>query len=92
MLIQYTVCDTGTEFPGDAYSLGYQTVINPDKWDVEIIAREAANDYWSNHDGWESEWPLNFEIFINGKSYGVCAVEMESQPNFSANLKAVQHD
>jgi len=91
--VQYTVCDTGVEFPDDAYSLGILSVpMNPDQWDVEILARQAAEGYWSDHDGWESEWPLDFEIYIDGKSYGVCAIEMESRPTFSANLNAVQHE
>lgn len=91
--VQYTVVDTGVEFPEDAYSLGILSVPNnPDQWDIEIIAREAADDYWSNHDGWESTWPLEFEIFIDGKSAGKCLVSMEMEPVFSANMKAVQHD
>ena len=89
--VQYTVCDTGVEFPEDAYSLGSLVASSaPDEWEVERLARVAADDYWSEHDGWESEWPLDIEIFIDGKSCGVCAVEMESQPTFSANLKAVK--
>jgi len=58
-----------------------------DDWEYEQIAQDAAEDYWDNHDGWESHWPLNIELFIDAKSVGVFEVEMETVPTFSANKK-----
>lgn len=55
-----------------------------DEEDVEYIAECAAEDYHSNHDGWESEWPIEFEIFLDDKSIGKFLVEREYSPSFSA--------
>jgi len=86
--VQYLVCDVGLQFPEDAFSLGPTPLpVTIDSWEVEFLARAAAEEYWSDHDGWEASWPLDFEIFIDGKSYGICAVDMEAQPVFSANIK-----
>lgn len=56
-----------------------------DDWEYEQLAQEAAEDYWENHDGWESRWPLNIELFVDGGSVGVFEVVMEMEPTFSAN-------
>lgn len=47
---------------------------------------DAAEDYWNNHDGWESGWPLDFAIYESedGQELGVFKVEMETVPEFSA--------
>ncbi|EOI6865233.1 hypothetical protein ACMVR0_001279 [Yersinia enterocolitica] len=50
----------------------------------EFLAGIAAEDYWERFDGWESNWPISFEIFIDGVSAGRFCVEMEPQPVFSA--------
>jgi hypothetical protein len=44
------------------------------------LAQDAALDYFDNHDGWESSWPLDIELFVDGESVGVFAVEMEYVP------------
>lgn len=52
-----------------------------DAWTAE----EAANDYHSNHDGWESSWPLTFRLFKteDGPPLGDFEVAMEYEPVFS---------
>lgn len=62
-------------------------------WDSdmpEYIAEDAADDYHSNHDGWEGSWPLNLYVFTPfGEPLGAFKIERESQPVFSASeLKA----
>jgi hypothetical protein len=50
------------------------------------LAQDAALDYFDNHDGWESSWPLDIELFVDGESVGVFAVEME-YTRFSARKR-----
>jgi hypothetical protein len=57
------------------------------RWDEESIdymASDAAEDYFTNHDGFEASWPLNFEIFIDNVSQGIHEVEFENTPTFTA--------
>ncbi|HED2741838.1 TPA: hypothetical protein R4Z60_006304 [Klebsiella michiganensis] len=49
------------------------------------MVQDAAEDYWENHDGWEDHWPLNIELFVDGKSVGLFEVVMEMEPTFSAS-------
>lgn len=49
------------------------------------MAGAAAQDYWSNHDGFEARWPLTFEILLpDGGLIGSTAVEMDTEPVFTA--------
>jgi hypothetical protein len=32
-------------------------------WEASEVAAEVAEDYHSNHDGWESSWPLTFALY-----------------------------
>ncbi|HGY3930753.1 TPA: hypothetical protein ACNVXV_002074 [Citrobacter koseri] len=84
-VIQYSV---------NGASLKHANYLNPrpiddfeDAWDYEQLAQEAAEDYWENHDGWESRWPLNIELFADGSSVGMFEVVMETEPTFSASKK-----
>lgn len=76
MKITYTVGDNGD----DKYEL--ETSWNENH--IDYMADEAAEDFHSNHDGWESFWPLNFEIFIEDVSQGIYKVERENSPTFSS--------
>lgn len=90
--IQYVVIEEG-EFPDDAYSLDPQNIDeSTDEWYLESLAQDAALDYFENHDGWESSWPMDIELFADGKSVGIFAVEMEQVPIFIArkNPEAAQ--
>lgn len=50
------------------------------------IAEDAAEDFYNNCDGWESEWPLTFIIWDNdGKEMGRYRVVIESAPLFTAS-------
>lgn len=67
----------------------FESTWNPENSDY--IAEEVAEDYFSNHDGWESSWPTDFEIFdLDGNSLGVYSVELEHTPTFSASKKEVK--
>ncbi|EMK7762503.1 TPA: hypothetical protein ACJIYU_004434 [Yersinia enterocolitica] len=79
--IQYICRTEGWVFPGNAEDIdpAYSSDGGP-----EFLAAIAAEDYWERFDGWESNWPLSFEIFIDGVSAGNFSVDMEQQPTFSA--------
>ncbi|ELT3494778.1 hypothetical protein R8002_003579 [Citrobacter freundii] len=83
--IQYAVNGAGIKF---ANYLDPQVVDeHADDFEYELIVQDAAEDYWENHDGWESHWPLNIELFVDGVSVGVFEVVMEMEPTFSASKK-----
>ena len=50
------------------------------------VAVDAAEDYHSNHDGWESHWPLMFTIYESEEGPPVARfeVERETVPAFHA--------
>lgn len=72
----------------------------PGEWeaedDIEEMAEAAAQDYWSNHDGFEERWPLTFEILLpDGGLIGSAEVEMDTEPVFTAkphNLNSTTPD
>ena len=86
-VIQYVVSDEGT-FPEDAYFLDPRHIdeFTPE-WEFESLSQDAGLDYFDNHDGWESSWPMDIELFIDGLSVGTFTVEMEQVPRFSARKK-----
>jgi hypothetical protein len=80
----YTVND-----PGDAderYRVKYNFSLSGLAGDLLFAAEEAAEDYYSAHDGWESSWPLTFVFYDSedGPEIGRCEVECESVPSFHA--------
>lgn len=85
--IQYSTeeCGLGIE---NAYDLeGCQLSERHEACELAYLVEKAADDYFDYHDGWESSWPMDIEIFSDGKSLGVFTVEMETVPQFSATKK-----
>lgn len=69
--------------PEDSYSL-------PNcKWDskdLDYVAEDAAENYHSYHDGWESSWPLTFVILDDDlNELGRFSVDREAVPQFHAS-------
>lgn len=88
MKIHYAVYENGYrhELPGQAdYDAEYHT-----GGGLEFVAEEAAADYHSNHDGWESQWPQTIRLYDGktGPEIGRFTVEREYEPSFSANKVA----
>jgi hypothetical protein len=51
--------------------------------DAGDVAISAAEDFHSNHDGWECEWPITFEILdADDISLGCFKVDREAVPHF----------
>lgn len=52
---------------------------------LESVAEECAEDYESNHDGWEDSWPIELSLFDeNDELMGRFRVDREYNPVFSA--------
>lgn len=52
--------------------------------DWSCVVTDLADDYHSNHDGWESSWPLQFRIYEDGVEVARFEVEREYDPRFTA--------
>ncbi len=80
MRLEYIISDTFESYPENARKMR-----NVGKYDhefIELFAEQCAENYWDNHDGYQSNWPLVFEIFLDGESKGKFDVDMESIPQF----------
>lgn len=53
---------------------------------LDDVAVDAAEDYHSNHDGWESSWPLDITLYEtkDGPAIATFEVERETVPEFHA--------
>ncbi len=60
------------------------------EWQREWLAEEIADDYWSNHDGWEG-WQAGEEVtvklWIDKDNFKLYTIYMEVVPSFSAYEK-----
>jgi hypothetical protein len=52
--------------------------------DLTFTARYCAEDYHSNHDGWEASWPLTFVILDEDlNELGCFLIDREAIPQFN---------
>lgn len=53
-------------------------------YEQKLIAQLCADDYWANHDGRETMWPIPFTLFENEHDdpLGRFNVWMEMEPSF----------
>lgn len=58
--------------------------------DWELMAESCADDYHSNHDGWEASWPLEFRLYEDGAEVAHVTVDCEHRPSFQAHQQAWQ--
>ena len=78
--MKYYIEDYGGS-PNDCYDL--KTTWTAE--DTQYIAEDAAKDFFHNHDGWESTWPLEFVILNNAlQEIGRFSIDMEAVPTFWA--------
>lgn len=85
-LYYYSVGDSEYRYTNDSMT----DVDFDDAWDVELLAEQCAEDYHSNHDGWEDKkWNSglsNVRIWLwkdNNTKIGF-DVHLEYVPSFSA--------
>jgi hypothetical protein len=86
MSIYYTARDGGSRYELVSPHAAYMDGDCADDADLEFLAEEAAADFHSEHDGWESTWPLTITLYDgkDGPELGRFTVEREYQPAFSA--------
>ena len=63
----------------DAYECDNPHIFSDPEWD----AQTAADDYWSNHDGWEDKYPYEMALRHDGEIY-LFMIECEYEPQFMA--------
>ena len=58
-------------------------------YELEAVFEHCADDYWNNHDGCESVWPLTFTLHReeNGPEIARASLDMEAEPRFYATRK-----
>lgn len=71
------------------YRFSYESSSNYDlgtEYECEALLEECADNYWRDHDGWESSWPHTFILYKDqdGPEIGRFTVEMEAEPRFYA--------
>ena len=93
MKIEYMMPDDGGEYPFDAFELSGKVAGSPN---YLALVQECAENYDSEHGGWEASWPLMIDLYIDGKNVGTFEVYKEALPNFSAHqrkdlLKCCRH-
>jgi hypothetical protein len=59
-------------------------ITDPD--DHEHLAEKCADDFHSEHDGWEANWPLRITLYATktGPAVATFEVEREYEPRFNA--------
>lgn len=83
MIARYCVIDHN---PNCEFNMAYEVKTAADDDSADWIAEDAADDYHSNHDGWESHWPLTFRIWNDqGTLLGDYSVERDYDPVFHAS-------
>lgn len=47
-----------------------------------LVATDLADDFHSNHDGWEVSWPVNIRIYCDNECVWDGDVAREMEPSF----------
>lgn len=51
----------------DSERISLEITINPNRYTVDQIAVSAAEDWFYNHEGIDSAWPIDFEIYVDNE-------------------------
>ena len=71
---EYSVSDD----PNEKYTIQASCILRTS------MAENAAKDFYSNHDGWDTSWPRTFKLWENGEYLGEFEVSIEAEPIFYA--------
>lgn len=78
MNVEYSIGDAGERYSAN-------TTWEMEEAALEYIAQDCAEDYHSNHDGWEDKWPLVVHLYsTEGLRIGSFIVKLEMEPSFYA--------
>lgn len=53
--------------------------------DWDLVVTDLAKDFHTNHDGWESSWPIQIRIYEDRTEVARFMVEREHEPTFFAH-------
>jgi len=74
---RYTLPFFGHKYPEDAIEYKSKEKLNDHNLSYLV------DDFWGNHDGWEYNWPLTFDIWDDDDNFiGRYSIEMEAEPLF----------
>lgn len=90
----YYYCNSWEQLEPDGneylFEVDHRKIDDIDEWEWESLAETCAEDYYSNHDGWEHRsWPqgdpMEFWVYDESKKMiGKFDVYLEFEPTFSA--------
>lgn len=67
----------------DSFEFESEQELHEDRSDREFLAQLAAEDYHSEHDGWEDSWPITLTIWLaDGTLIGRFEVDRDYEPVF----------
>jgi hypothetical protein len=80
MQIKYIIEDNGQTID-DAFEFETNWTEN----NLEELAEATADNYYSEHEGWDASWPLTFQLFTTKKNLGRFKIQLEFDPLFLIN-------
>lgn len=88
MIVYYSARDDGHRFMLDLD--GSYTLMDAEDASIDElgdVAELCADDWHSNHDGWEAQWPRKFTLYAGkeGPALAEFEVDREHVPSFSAS-------
>ena len=95
-LVQYYVTDTKETTPDEITENARYEFESDNEYCIEdgdlsgfrFLVEECANQYHDDHDGWESDWPCFFMLWIDGEYLGMFETELQYDPTFTAEKVA----
>lgn len=78
----YQVCEYWLPDRNQTRADAYTVKVNR-PWDAEDVAEAAAEDFHSEHDGWEARWPIKIAVWFEDAEH-IFEVEREHMPVFHA--------
>lgn len=86
MELWYSVNDDAGEY---RFHIKYKLLSVKEDLDKEMAAKHCAEDFHSNHDGWEAVWPLNITLYESEDDPAIATfeVEREVEPVFYVRRK-----
>lgn len=57
-----------------------------------LVATDLAEDFFHNHDGWESHWPLEFRLYEDDIEVARFSIDQDAEPVFYAHDIEIEAD
>ena len=88
--VEYIVVSDRETYPFSARLLKNGAAGPLEEWELECLATDAAEDDYSNCDGWERTtnrgggYPIEVELYVDGAPAGRFSVDIDFSPEFTA--------